>query len=117
MATFPTLSTPPIYPLPEAKEDRTIKSSMEAGYQHTRTRYTKVRRTWGPIRYENISGSDVTLLDAHIDTVHECADIFTWNHPISGQYSVRFQSVPKKQPNSYDGDNYLYSYEFTLVEV
>jgi hypothetical protein len=117
MATFPTLSTPPVYPLPEEREDRTIASPFEAGYRHTRTRYTKARRTWGPIRYENIYGNDVSLLDAHVETVHECADMFTWNHPVSGQYNVRFKTVPKKQPISYDGSNYLYTYEFTLIEV
>lgn len=118
MSTFPTLSIAPIYPMPQTPEDRTIASPMEAGYQQTRSRYTRARRTWGPVRYENIYGNDVNLLNAHIDAVHECADIFLWNHPVSGQYSVRFKSPPPtQQVTGFDGANYLYTYEFTLIEV
>lgn len=117
MATFPTLSIPPVYPIPVVRDDRTIATKKEAGYVQTRSRYSRVRRTW-QVQYEKLTAADNVLLEAFMDTVHEGTDIFTWAHPVSGEYQVRFSSPgPSIEPSEYDGSQYLYSCSFTLIEV
>lgn len=115
MPTFPTLTTLPIYPVKMEREDQVIKSPTEAGYAHTRSRYSRQRRRW-ELKYENMPQTDVNTLEAFITTVGGTADSFTWSHPASGQYTVRFE-VPPKQEMLYWDNGYHYSYEIVMVEV
>lgn len=115
MPTFPTLSKLPSYPLTEGKEDITMKSSMETGKLKTRYRYTKLRRNWS-FKLENITATDKASLDSFVTTVHGATDIFTWTHPVSGEYSVRFSNIPVLELIGYDGSSYLYNTDIALLE-
>ncbi len=119
MPTFPTLSKAPVYPLSWSKEDNTIRTPFEAGYQQTRSRFTRTRRKWA-IQYENLTSADAVLLDAFADgdDIDGATGSFTWVEPITEvSRTVRFQEYPKKSVVEWDGTQYLYNYEFVLVEV
>lgn len=113
---FPTLSTPPVYPLKESRDpDSTIKSKTESGYTITRSRYSKVRMIF-EVNYSNLSQSDKDLLDTFIDIVL-ATDTFTWTHPSTGStYTVRFDEIPEISLSSTDGDTNYYSTTFKLNE-
>lgn len=113
MENFPTLSQPPSYPLTEMREDATIRSPFEAGYEHTRPRFTRIRKIW-TVNYEKLPYADVSLLDSFITTVKGGADAFNWKHPISlTTYTVTFRELPKFENTSLD----YYSVNFTLAQV
>lgn len=119
MADFPTLSTPPTYPLKEkwGDEDQTIKSKTESGYVISRSRYTRNRKIF-TVKYENITAADKSSLDAFLDTVNGAADSFTWVHPASSiSYVVRFETSPEFELALFDGASYYYNVEFVLAEV
>lgn len=95
MPIFPTLSQKPEYPLSEEREDSTIRSQFEGGYEHTRPRFTRIRKTFG-LKYSMLPDADKTTLDDFITTVKGSADAFTWTHPKYGtQHNVRFTKPPK----------------------
>ena len=96
MPTFPTLTIIQAVPMTEEIEDATIRSSFEAGYEHTRPRFTRSRKTWS-IRYEYMPNADKTTLDTFINTtVRQGADAFSWTNPQdSTTYTVRFLTLPK----------------------
>lgn len=114
MPTFPTLSTPPKYPLKMTRDDFSLKSPSEAGYVHARSRFTRQRRRW-ELSYENVTQTDANLIEAFVTTVGT-VDSFTWAHPASGQYTVRFDSPPKQEMTHWSSV-YYYSYEIILMEV
>lgn len=117
MPTFPTLTDAPTYPLKESTEDPVIKSNFEAGYVHTRARFTRMRHEFTLV-YENLSNTDKETLDAFCDTVYGSVTSFTWVHPISGtSYTVRFDGRPRFESVGYDGSAYRWKTEFTLVQV
>lgn len=117
MATFPTLTAIPAVPMTEETEDATIRSPFEAGYEHTRPRFTRVRKTW-TIRYEYMSTSDKNTLDTFINsTVHQGSDSFSWTNPQdSTSYTVRFLSLPKYELVLNTGGG-LWNLEFQLRQV
>lgn len=92
MANFPTLSRAPSLPLdPDGEiEDVVLRSPMESGYEQTRPRTTRARRSYG-LNYNNLKSADVALLRAfEITTLRNGADSFTWTHPIySTSHTVR----------------------------
>lgn len=113
MPAYPTLSINPEYPLDEDREDSTLKSDFEGGYQHTRPRFTRIRRIWN-IRYKYLLDADKTALEAHVDSVKGSADSFLWTHPKTGtQYTVRFDKPPKFSYVQYG----YWDTEFMLKEV
>ena len=116
MANFPTLSRSPSFPLaPDGEiEDSTLRSQFEAGYELTRPRFTRARRSWG-VRYPVVSSADKALLVAFEQTtVRGGADSFSWTHPITSTvYSVRFAG-PLKYAQFAIGK---WSVEFMLREV
>lgn len=118
MSDFPTLSTPPVYPLKQSRDgDQFIKSKTEAGYVITRSRYSRVRNRFS-IVYENISAADKALLDALITEVDGETGYFTWVHPITNvSYTVRFDKTPEIEAVGYDGVSYYYNTAFDLLEV
>jgi len=95
MATYPTLSIPPSYPINETIEDSTISSNFETGWEQTRPRFTRSRRTW-QINYENLLYVDKKLLEDFVnDDVRQGADYFTWTHPVTSEVvTVRFKPAP-----------------------
>ncbi len=113
MADFPTLTVSCSFPINEDREDSTIRSGYEAGYEHTRPRFTRTRRKF-TIKYQNILADDKEDLEDFVDTVREGADIFTWTHPLTSiTYNVRFDPIPRFElvgPN-------LWNCEFGLKEV
>lgn len=92
MPNFPALSTPPSYPIdPDGEiEDAILRSPMEAGYEQTRPRTTRARRSFG-INYIGLKSADEALLRAfEITTLRNGADSFNWTHPLSATvYTVR----------------------------
>lgn len=97
MAAFPTLSKAPAFPLdPDGElEDAILRSPMEAGYEQTRPKFTRARRTYG-LRYR-LAGADLAALrDFERVTLHNGADSFTWTHPIAGTtHTVRLTGPAK----------------------
>lgn len=120
MPAFPTLSIAPTWPTDEEREDATIRSEMEGGYQHTRPRYTRIRRRFKVIYHmlPEADKSGANKLDALVTTVREGSDSFTWNHPAtSTQYTVRFEKIPQYKCVLKNAVTTYYDVEFTLLEV
>lgn len=96
MANYPTLSRNPSYPIEEESENMIIKDSSEAGYETSRPRFTKRRKTWNLV-YNALPIADKTSLDNFFigDAAYGSA-IFSWTNPAdSASYNVRFSSPPK----------------------
>lgn len=102
MANFPTLSKAPSFPLaPDGEiEDVILRSKAEAGYEQTRPRTTRARRSFG-INYKATSNADTTLLRTfEVTTLRNGADSFQWTHPLSGTtYTVRLVGPIKYSRN------------------
>lgn len=96
MANFPTLSRNPSYPIEEESENMIIKDSSEAGYEVSRPRFTKRRKTWNLV-YNALPTADVSTLDTFfIGTAGYGSTIFSWTNPAdSASYNVRFSTPPK----------------------
>jgi len=95
MPSFPTLSTNPSYPLRETYEDNVIRSKFEAGYEHTRPRFTKQRRIF-TIIYNLLSNADKALIDDFYKNTIKGAGSFTWTHPqAQTQHTVIFTKPPQ----------------------
>lgn len=118
MSAFPSLSINPVYPISESREDSTIKSDQEAGYQITRQRYSRVRKKWN-LTYQYLVDADYTALTTFIDvTVKGGADMFTWTHPITSvSYNVRFENPPVIKAVSRFNGTTIYSADISLTEV
>ena len=95
METFPTFSREVEWSITEEYEDSTLSSTAEAGYLHTRARYTYDRRSWN-ISYRHLNKADRTLIRALIVAVRVTTLTFNWLNPDdSTSYIVRFASPPK----------------------
>lgn len=117
MASFPTLSLNPEYPLKEDREDAVIRTPMEGGYQVTRRRFTRTRRKF-TLTYKNLVAADVVLLRTFYDTTTAGGSVsFDWTNPAdSVTYVCRF-SAPLSFSLDLYGDEYRYSTEIILEEV
>lgn len=118
MATFPTLSRAPSYPLdPDGElEDVLIRSPQESGYEQVRPRTTRARRSFG-LNYNALSDADVAVLrNFELVTLVNGADAFSWTHPLSGVvYTVRL-AAPIKYAKALRAPT-LSTVSFTLREV
>ena len=113
MAVFPTLSVNPDYPIKERREDSTLRSDFEGGYEHTRPRYTRTRKSF-TLRYKALPTTDKDTLDNFLDTVKGGADSFIWTHPVyNTQHEVRFVKPPEFEYVGYG----LWNVELELREV
>ena len=94
MATWPTLSKQPVYPLEETTPDALIKSEAEAGYVTTRPRFTRARRTF-KLTYRGLTDADKALLDTFFFTSTSRGSlVFVWANPInSTSYNVRIKPI------------------------
>lgn len=117
MPTFPTLTIPPTYPLDEQREDATIRSAFEAGYEHTRPRFTRNRYTW-VVKYNMMPSADKTTLEAFVTTVREGADKFSWTNPVDGAvHTVTFSQIPKYSCTLQTEDDAYFDCDFQLRSV
>jgi hypothetical protein len=95
METFPTLSRDVEWSITEEYEDSAISSTAEAGYVHSRARYTYDRRSWS-ISYIHLNTADRTLIRALIVAGRVTVLTFNWVNPDdTTNYIVRFASPPK----------------------
>jgi phage-related protein len=117
MADFPTLTVYPTYPLDEQREDATIRSAFEAGYEHTRPRFTRNRYTW-VVKYNMMPSADKTTLEAFVTTVREGADKFSWTNPVdSAAHTVTFSQIPKYSCTLQTEDDAYFDCDFQLRSV
>ena len=91
---FPDLAVPS-YPLEEIWEDPAIRSDFEAGYEQTRARYPRQRKTWG-LTWEALRDADKERLESFWRSTLGGSASFLWTHPLDGtSHAVRFVSVPR----------------------
>lgn len=81
LLAFPILSIPPMYPLDESFEDLTIRTGYEAGYDHTRPKYSTAFRKTYKVKYTHITQYDKLLLDSFLSSVDGGASSFIWANP------------------------------------
>lgn len=82
---FPNNLSNPHYPLKETREDNVLRSSFEAGYEQTRQRYTRIRRTYG-LNWDTLPTSERDILMDFYDSVTRNGSLsFVWAHPITGE--------------------------------
>ena len=113
MSAWPSIAAP-VFPLSENREDGVIRSAFEAGYEQTRRRFTRCRKTFG-LKWSVLSAADKSTLMTFFDTTTGGgADSFTWTYPgTATTYTVRFTGPPKVALVA----NGLYEVELELREV
>ena len=110
MANWPTIAAP-VFPLSETPEDNVLRSSFDAGYEQTRQRFTRNRRTFG-LKWNALKAVDKATLDAFY--LSNSAASFGWTYPgTSTTHTVRFTGPPQMQLTA----NGLYSVSVELREV
>ena len=94
MATWPTLSRQPVYPLEESTGDALIKSEAESGYVTTRPRFTRSRRNF-KLTYKALTDADKALLDTFFFTsTGQGSAVFAWTNPVDNvSYNVRIKPI------------------------
>lgn len=92
-----TLSITPEYPLSIAWDDQSvIRDKFEAGYTHTRPRFTRIPRDI-TLRYKYITDADKSTLN-NLFKATQFAAIFVWRNPQNNtDYNVRFKATPKAE--------------------
>ena len=91
MASFPSsVCGYPLYPLEESYVDAVIRVQVESGYEQTRARFTRQRRTWSNVRYVMATTVKDTLSGFYSTTIGGGADAFDWNPTDATTYTVRF---------------------------
>lgn len=104
MPAWPAIQKPS-YNLQEKPEDAVIRSEFEAGYEHTRPRFTRNRTTWPDMTWNAMKTADKSTLDAfYKTTLGNGALSFQWTHPEHGTtHTVRFTGPPEYtlKPNGY----------------
>jgi hypothetical protein len=84
--SWPSIQAPG-FPLEEEVFRPQIKSEFEAGYVQSRPRATVSKRRW-KLNWRSMSEADwVSLAGAF---AADQGSSFTWNHPVSGTYTVRY---------------------------
>lgn len=117
MSNFLLLSRGPSLPLePDGViEDVVIRTPTEAGYIHTRPRYTRARLMWG-VNYSVLSEADVAIIkNWEIVTIRNGSDSFSWDHPVSlTVYTVRLTGPVKYDRTAFPT---LSRVSFTIQQV
>lgn len=119
--TFPSLTGTPANPEVLEFQDSistnpTIRSPKDAGYQQTRSRFTRYPRTW-QIVYNGIITTDKNLIRTHEEERGVGGNSFSWTNPAdSVVYTVRFIRPVLYQP--WGNTNYTrWIVSFDLEEV
>lgn len=118
LPSFPALSS---FPNPDqdgfngqAKDD-TITSNTDGGYTYSRPRNTNFDiKTWN-FSYSLLSDDDRSEVDAFRRRVGNCAGLFQWVHPITGElYICRMTKTPKEEYQSFYGLTSRWKISFTI---
>jgi phage-related protein len=115
MAAFPTLTRGPIYPLsPDGDlEDAALRSDFTAGYEQTRPKFTRARRSFG-LSYRLEDADVATLRAFELTTLVNGSDAFVWTHPLRAtSHTVRLTAPIKYGKSSFG----LTDVSFTIREV
>lgn len=106
MADFPTLSKPPAFGQKEHNEDSVLRSDYEGGYEHTRPRFSRLRKNFPGVVYRDMTDTDKSTLDTFENvTVKGGADAFNWTEPKSSvTYLVRFTKPVEYTPTEFGWD-------------
>jgi hypothetical protein len=89
------LSCPPDFGNAEEREDSTIKSPFEGGYEHTRPRFTRARKTFS-LPYPILFDADKTVIENLLNATGNGADMFVYsNFRTAASHTVRFLKLPK----------------------
>ena len=104
----------PIYPLKTDREDNVIRSNTDSGYEITRQRYTRTRKSY-ELKWTAISQDDRDTIVKFYDTKTASGSLsFTWYHPVDGsKHEVRF-SEPIQESLT---NNNIYSITVKIKEV
>jgi len=93
--TFPTFSRDVEWEMEETIEDSSIKTQLDSGHVHARSKFSRDRKVWSGVRYLYLTASDRTSFLAFIALVRGAVDVFTWKCPIdNSNYTVRFTALP-----------------------
>jgi hypothetical protein len=84
--TWPTIQAPS-YPLEEGVYKPQIKNEFESGYVQSRPRATISKRRWR-LQWRAMTEADWLLLSAAFAA--DSGNTFSWSHPASGEYTVRY---------------------------
>ena len=119
--TFPSLTGVPANPDVLEFQDSistnpTIRTPKDAGYQQTRSRFTRYPRAWR-IVYNGIITTDKNLIRTHEEERGVGGNSFTWTNPEDDvAYTVRFIRPIMYQP--WENTNYTrWIVSFDLEEV
>lgn len=94
--------------------DKTIRGSMEGGYEHTRPRYTRKHRRTFSTGFTDISQEELDALLAFYDLVGGYK-VFNWKNPANGEvYAVRFDQPPEA---TYTGIGGNHRYDVTNINL
>lgn len=87
MASWPSIANP-IFPLEGHLRREQVRSTSDAGYVHSRPKWTRARGSW-TLKWTRLSASDLATLSAFFAA--NAGDTFTWTHPATATtYTVRF---------------------------
>ena len=104
MSNFPTLTRKPQEGFEEEYEDSVLRSDFEGGYEITRQKYTRMRKSFKNLKWVGLNATDKTAMDTFVTTtVKGGADSFNWTHPVTNTvHVVRFVKPPVFSPK-FDG--------------
>jgi hypothetical protein len=83
---WPTIQAPS-FPLSEDVYKPQYKNEFEAGYVQSRPRATVSKRRW-KLQWKAMKEAHWDLLAAAF--IADQGNTFTWTHPVSGEYTVRY---------------------------
>jgi hypothetical protein len=83
---WPTIQAPS-FPLSEEVFKPQVKNEFEAGYVQSRPRATVSKRRW-KLQWKAMTEAHWNLLSAAFAS--DQGSTFTWTHPVSGEYTVRY---------------------------
>ena len=96
------------------REDKTIRGSMEGGYEHTRPRHTRRNRRIFTTGFTDISQAEFEALEDFYDQVGGHTN-FNWVNPTNGEnFVVRFE---KPIAGKYIGAGGNHRYEVINVRL
>jgi len=84
--SWPSIQAPG-FPLSEEVFKPQIRNEFEAGYVQSRVRATVSKRRW-KLQWKAMTEADWTSLAAAFAS--DQGSTFTWTHPVSGEYTVRY---------------------------
>lgn len=84
--SWPSIQAPS-FPLQEEVYKPHVRNEFEAGYVQSRPRATVAKRRW-KLQWKAMNEADWTSLSSAFTS--DQGSTFTWNHPVSGSYTVRY---------------------------